>query len=249
MKKVILLFFFLALLVSQSNSQTFIFNRLSPKTITVDTSFHEVIVFQFILKNTSSTSQNFKLVKAYKNMPTGWESAICCKLGCMASFLDTVPPYGAPEKYTLAPGETDSSVTMDITPNSIGTGIIVFRAFPETNPSNYKQDTCIAVVVNSIGINQISSTVRDFELKQNYPNPFNPATSIEFSLQKNSDVNLVVYDMMGREVARLLNNRKLQQGSYIYEFNSGDFNLSSGVYFYKLFTNDFTSMKKMLLIK
>jgi hypothetical protein len=195
---------------------------------------------------------NFKLAKFVNNLPSGWEASICCKLGCMASFIDTVPPAGSPEKYTLAPGEVDSSVSLDVTVPSIsvpGTVTFILRAFLETNPSIYKQDTCIVIVVNTIGIKQISSIVNGYELKQNYPNPFNPSTSIEFSLQKNSDVSMVVYDMQGKEVARLINNRKLEQGSYKYDFNSSDFNLSSGVYFYKLVAGDFVSTKKMLLIK
>ena len=251
MKKVILLFCLLILASSQTYSQTFDFYRTSSKIITVDTSFQSTAYFYFKLKNTSTTIQNFKLVKAYKLLPIGWEASICCKLGCMAGFLDTVPPYGSPDKYTMAPGEVDSSVSIDLTPipHITGTAIIVLRAFPESNPSNYKQDTCILNIVNSVGINQISSIVKEYDLKQNYPNPFNPSTSIEFSLQKNSDVNLVVYDMQGREVASLLNNTKLSQGSYKYDFNSNDFNLSSGVYFYKLVTGDFISTKKMLLIK
>lgn len=251
MKKVILLFCFLVLFVSQSNSQTFDFYRTCSKIVTHDTSFHETVYFYFKLKNTASTSQNFKLIKAYKLLPTGWDASICCKLGCMAGFIDTVPPYGSPDLYTMAPGEVDSSVSLDLTPvpHMTGTAIIVLRAFTVSNPANFKQDTCIVNIVNHIGINQISSVVKEYELKQNYPNPFNPSTSIEFSLQKNSDVNLLVYDMQGKEVARLLNNIKLSQGSYKYDFNSSDFSLSSGVYFYKLVTGDFVSTKKMLLIK
>ncbi|MCX6164515.1 MAG: T9SS type A sorting domain-containing protein [Ignavibacteriae bacterium] len=251
MKKVILLFCFFILVVSQSYSQTFDFYRTGPKTITFDTSFQSTAYFYFKLKNTSTTNQNFKLAKVVKILPAGWEASICCKLGCMAPFVDTVPPSNSPDKYSIIPGEVDSSVSIDLTPvaHIIGTAMIVLRAFPETNPTNFKQDTCILIIVNHIGINQISSVVKEYDLKQNYPNPFNPSTSIEFSLQKNSDVNLIIYDMQGREVARLLNNTKLSQGSYKYDFNSNEFNLSSGVYFYKLVTGDFISTKKMLLIK
>lgn len=250
MKKIVILLSFLLLLSTYAKSQTFEFVRLSPKVITVDTSYHDVIVFHFKLKNTSSTAQNFKLIKAVKILPTDWTASICCKLGCMSSTLDTVPPTGF--HYNLDAGETDSNVTMDISnaPNNmVGTATIVFRAYPESNPSNYIQDTCIANVVYTIGISQISSVVENYELKQNYPNPFNPSTTIEFSLQKNSQVNLVVYDMQGKEVAKLIDNKDFTQGKYRYDFNAGDFNLSSGVYFYKLITNDFTSVKKMLLIK
>ena len=85
-----------------------------------------------------------------------------------------------------------------------------------------------------------------YKLFQNYPNPFNPATNIRYQIQKSSFVNLRVYDLLGREVATLA-NEKLNAGEYEAAFDGS--NLPSGVYFYKLTTGDFTEIKKMLLIK
>lgn len=100
---------------------------------------------------------------------------------------------------------------------------------------------------NLIGIEQISNQIPEkFELFQNYPNPFNPATKIKFSLPKNDFVKIKLYDIIGREVAVLVNN-ELKAG--IYEFNYEAMNLSSGVYFYKIETNYFTDVKKMILLK
>ena len=75
------------------------------------------------------------------------------------------------------------------------------------------------------------------------------AASDKYLFVWGSDSEIIVYDMQGREVTRLLDNVHLSQGSYKYDFNSDDFNLSSGVYFYKFITSDFVSTKKMLLIK
>lgn len=86
-----------------------------------------------------------------------------------------------------------------------------------------------------------------FELSQNYPNPFNPTTKINFSLPKDSKVSLKIFDITGREVARLLNNEFKQADYYTIDFNA--FNLSSGVYFYKLQADNFIETKKMLLLK
>jgi subtilisin-like proprotein convertase family protein len=84
-------------------------------------------------------------------------------------------------------------------------------------------------------------------LSQNYPNPFNPATKISFSLEKQYDVKLAVYDMIGREVSILVNDR-MNPGQYNFNFNSGV--LSSGVYFYTLYLNGSRfDTKKMVLIK
>lgn len=89
----------------------------------------------------------------------------------------------------------------------------------------------------------------NFILKQNYPNPFNPSTKIEFSLNGESKVNLIVYSIAGEEVA-VLEDKILKKGNYIYEFNSENYmNLSSGVYIYSLKNSDNSISKKMLLLK
>ncbi|HPD26570.1 MAG TPA: T9SS type A sorting domain-containing protein, partial [Candidatus Marinimicrobia bacterium] len=85
-----------------------------------------------------------------------------------------------------------------------------------------------------------------YALKQNYPNPFNPTTNIRFDLPKDSDVNLVVYDLMGREVAKLVNG-PMNAGYYTINFNAA--NLPSGVYIYRLKAGDFVSTKKLMLLK
>ncbi|MCU0415234.1 MAG: T9SS type A sorting domain-containing protein, partial [Ignavibacteriaceae bacterium] len=85
-----------------------------------------------------------------------------------------------------------------------------------------------------------------FELKQNYPNPFNPETTIEFKISSTAPVLIKVYDLIGREVAVLVNEVK-QPGVYRVTFD-GD-NLASGVYFYKMIAGDFSSVKKMNLLK
>lgn len=85
-----------------------------------------------------------------------------------------------------------------------------------------------------------------FDLSQNYPNPFNPATTISYSIPKESQVSLKIYDVMGREVAELVNGKQLA-GSYHAEFDASS--LASGTYFYKLTANEFVSVKKMVLLK
>ncbi len=83
-------------------------------------------------------------------------------------------------------------------------------------------------------------------MKQNYPNPFNPTTKISFSLPKSAFVSLKVYDMLGKEVAQLV-NQELTPNNYSFDFNAA--NLSSGVYFYKLESAEFSDVKRMMLIK
>jgi len=85
-----------------------------------------------------------------------------------------------------------------------------------------------------------------FSLSQNYPNPFNPRTTIEFSLVKSGHTSLVVYDMLGKHVATLVND-ELEAGHHTVNFNAS--NLSAGVYFYSLNSGDFSSVKKLILLK
>ncbi|MFA7124349.1 MAG: T9SS type A sorting domain-containing protein, partial [Candidatus Delongbacteria bacterium] len=84
------------------------------------------------------------------------------------------------------------------------------------------------------------------ELKQNYPNPFNPATTINFNLAKDAKVSLVVYDVMGRKVADLV-NKNMVTGSHKVSFDAS--NLVSGVYYYTLKAGEVNQTKKMMLIK
>jgi hypothetical protein len=101
--------------------------------------------------------------------------------------------------------------------------------------------------VTFVSVTPISSEVpANYSLSQNFPNPFNPTTNIKFGLVKAGFVSLKVYDLAGKEVSSLV-NEKLSVGTYQYNFNAS--NLSSGIYFYTLRTEGFTETKKMMLIK
>lgn len=105
--------------------------------------------------------------------------------------------------------------------------------------------------VDPNGIKPISSEVPGkYSLSQNYPNPFNPSTMIKFDIPKSSLTKLIIFDILGREVAELV-NETLQPGKYSVDWNasSATGGFSSGVYFYKLTTNEFNQTKRMVLIK
>jgi hypothetical protein len=248
MKKILILFCILVFAAAMSSAQSLIFKRTSPAMVTGDTSYMYPLISRAILKNTSSTSQNFKVARIFiPGFPSSWTFSICCKAGCFSEELDTIPPNAV--YYTLGPNETDSSFSIDLFGTQYGTGKVILRAFLVSNPSVYQQDTFAFRLQSSIGIQPISSIAENYELKQNYPNPFNPSTSIEFSLPKNTKVSLKVYNIHGTEVANLLNDAELQGGSYKYDFNSSEYNLTSGVYFCRLNAGDYVSTMKMLLIK
>ena len=92
-----------------------------------------------------------------------------------------------------------------------------------------------------------SSEIPDkYYLSQNYPNPFNPVTNLEFGISKLGFVSLKVYDVLGSEIKTLVNENK-PVGNYKIEFDGS--HLSSGIYFYKIETTEFTDVKKMIIIK
>jgi len=109
----------------------------------------------------------------------------------------------------------------------------------------------IARMTAVVGISNYNSEVpTSYNLHQNYPNPFNPSTNIIFSLPKSGLVTLKIYNIVGREVISLVNEFKIA-GNYVAGFNASSVSdrLSSGTYFYRIESNDFTATKKMLLIK
>ena len=98
-----------------------------------------------------------------------------------------------------------------------------------------------------IGIKNTSNEIpTKYSLQQNYPNPFNPSTNIKFNIKKTSVTKLIIYDALGREINTLV-NEKLGAGSYEVDWNASGY--PSGVYFYKLVSEEYVDVKKMLLVK
>jgi hypothetical protein len=100
--------------------------------------------------------------------------------------------------------------------------------------------------VNFTGVDENGLTKLDFTLSQNYPNPFNPSTNINFTLPNTEFVTLKIYDVLGKEVATLI-NEELNAGNHTKIWDAK--NLSSGVYFYKLQAGKFSETKKMILVR
>jgi subtilisin-like proprotein convertase family protein len=116
-----------------------------------------------------------------------------------------------------------------------------------TADTGYLKAWCITLVYYTItGGIQTVTIPSYYSLSQNYPNPFNPVTKITYTLPKSGNVELKVYDILGREVATLVNEVK-QAGIYDINFNAT--NLASGIYFYRIKAGDFSAIKKMVLVK
>lgn len=96
------------------------------------------------------------------------------------------------------------------------------------------------------GTKEANNLPHKYLLLQNYPNPFNPGTNISFALEKSSNVMLTVYNILGQQVATVVNGF-MKAGNYTYRFDAGK--LASGVYFYRIEAGEFVSVKKMILLK
>jgi hypothetical protein len=152
---------------------------------------------------------------------------------------DSIGPGG--NSFTLAAGPFNLAAGQQI---NVGFALI---AGSSLNDLINKANIAKSKYTSSISVRNISTEVPSkFELMQNYPNPFNPSTTIKFALPKSEFVKIRVYDMLGKEVATLV-NEQLQAGYFEYTFNAS--NLSSGLYFYKIDAGYYTDIKKMVLIK
>ncbi len=110
-------------------------------------------------------------------------------------------------------------------------------------------DTFSLTLINKVPIVGVEDEIvpNRFFVEQNYPNPFNPTTKIKFGLPAQSVVDLRIYDILGREVRTLVNNKALKAGTYSYNFDASA--LASGTYIYRLTTENNVVSKKMLLLK
>lgn len=134
-------------------------------------------------------------------------------------------------------GNSNSSKNYSFSDNNIATGKYLYRLKQIDNDGSFKYSAEVEVEIG---------TPTHFSLSQNYPNPFNPVTTINYQLPMSGNVTLKVFDVLGKEVASLVNEKK-EAGSYTVEFSVT--NLASGTYFYRLKAGDFIQTKKMIILK
>ncbi len=144
--------------------------------------------------------------------------------------------------------------TLDCTyPNTVAAYTGAQRGFPVGDLNWYPELKESWATGGSVGLEDNNNgLLTNYKLAQNYPNPFNPTTKIAYSIPQNSVVSLIVYNALGQEVARLLNNQEIAAGNYDITWNGKDMNgniVSSGVYFYQLVSKDIVKTMKMMLLK
>jgi hypothetical protein len=141
-----------------------------------------------------------------------------------------------------------------IAPNTPGSSSIIYANGNSVNldatssGDQWNFATNKTITITSTSIQNINEVAANYSLSQNFPNPFNPTTNIKFGLAKSGFVTLKVYDLIGKEVAALVNQNQ-NAGTYVVDFKANDYGLTSGVYFYKISTDNFSAVRKMILTK
>jgi len=205
----------------------------------------EEIVFDIEIVNISTLEQTVFLVRTINNLPPDWTSSLCFGESCFAPSTDSVATTGGPFP-PLQPGDTLlASVHVLSDSFSIATAYIQVQIGTFRNPNDRTIIDYTATTDPPIDV-EVEFNLSSYELEQNYPNPFNPSTQINYNVAEGGLVNLKVYNILGIEVAALVNEYK-PAGSYQVSFEGND--LSSGVYIYSLSVNNFTKTRKMILEK
>jgi hypothetical protein len=139
-------------------------------------------------------------------------------------------------------GTANSPKNYSFTDNNLSTGKYSYRLKQIDRDGSFKYSQSVEVVIGSVP--------QEYTLLQNYPNPFNPSTKIDYSLEKSGMVSLKVFNVVGQEVATLVNGQQ-EAGVHAVSFNtnSATAGLTSGVYFYRLESGSFVATKKLVLMK
>lgn len=241
MKKIILLFLIAFCFNSYNFAQDITF---VPRETTLTDSLGTEMIFEIDLTNISSAEQTVFLVRTNNNLPAGWTSSICFD-SCLPYWIDsatTTSDYGS---SPLQPGET-RLVALHVFPiTNIGTGYVQIQAGTMRNP-NTRITVDLTAIVNPVSVDGENEIAKDYYLDQNYPNPFNPTATINYGIKNSGNVEISVYNILGKKVATLVNGYK-QAGSHTVTLDASM--LSSGIYFYKITSGSFSQTKKMILEK
>jgi hypothetical protein len=144
-----------------------------------------------------------------------------------------------PQGFVKGNGTTTQQKSYSYTDKNLNTGKYKYKLKQVDNNGNFEFFDLNGFV--DIGI------PNKYSVSQNYPNPFNPTTKIDFELPADSRVTMVIFDISGREVAKILNNEFTTAGYHTADFNASK--ISSGIYFYRLTADNFSVTKKMMLVK
>lgn len=212
---------------------------------TITDTLNSEMIFSADVTNISQADQTVFIVRSINNLPEEWVSALCFS-SCFPSEFDSIATTSFFGSTPLLPGET-REIALHVFPFvNVGTGYVQLQIGTFRSPDQRIEVNLTAIVEPTSLGNQDNFSVSDYYLKQNYPNPFNPSTQIDFGLKESGFVLLKVYNILGNEVSTVVNDYR-SAGNHTVNFDASG--LSSGVYFYKLYTANYTEIRKMILEK
>jgi len=230
------------------NGSTVTVQAISPKTVGFN---------RYVFVNWSDNGDTTHNVTVNSNTSLTATYKLQCRLAVNSTVGNTFGDAFVDSGSTVQFGVLSRNIVFNGTPYMFrgwsGTGTGSY-----TSPDSTGNDTAVSVLVRNpivqtarwtspIGIQNITSELpTEYKLHQNFPNPFNPVTNINFDIIKSGVVKITVYDLLGREVETLV-NQDMSPGRYKLDLNAA--NYASGMYLYKITTNDFVDVKKMLIIK
>jgi hypothetical protein len=203
------------------------------------------MVFDFEVVNISNTVQTVFEVRTINDLPANWTSSLCFGETCFAPFVDSVATTIDFGNEPLDPGDTlITSLHVSAFMNT-GTANVQIQVGTFHDPNNRAILDFTANAI-AVSVENENEQPNEYFLTQNFPNPFNPSTKISYGIREAGVVNLKVYNILGSEVAALVNK---YQPAGNYEVSFGETDLASGIYIYRLTVNNFIQTRKMILEK
>lgn len=225
------------------------------------------IIFSMKIKNVSLINQTAFVVRTKNQLPNNWQSSLCFD-ACFPPNIDSIATSTDFGSTPLTPGEEREVSIHVFTQTNIGTAILQIQAGNTRTPNVRFIVNLVAIaVLTDLNNENISS---DFSLEQNYPNPFsagsisalneNQKSKIKYQIGERSLVSLKIFDLLGKEVAVLVNSEQ-EKGTYIVVLDASSLaasiknkgGVSSAVYFYRINIQNskqsFSKVKKMILLE
>jgi len=218
-----------------------------PFTVTVadtaaDTLAGQSHGFSGYVYNNSDKALTVFMVREQNNIPTGWSTTLCFGT-CPQSTVDTVSPL-------IMNGDSLEYIVTFYSDETPADGDVHIMFYANGEADTVRQNFSLHTTSTAIG-DTPGNTISNFELLGNYPNPFNPTTQIGFSLPVNGFVAINIYNILGQKVKTLI-NENVAAGKHLITWNGKDSsnnNVSSGIYFYRMTTNNYQKTSKMLIVK
>ncbi|MBL7129427.1 MAG: T9SS type A sorting domain-containing protein [Ignavibacteria bacterium] len=206
--------------------------------------YQDTLIINTNVENTNFEGYLFPIITSPDNYSYYQAGAYVEKAQDSIKVRLTDAPHYYPDSVTIGDTTKDVSIAMN---NGLFVGDVLVWVIYNKDSLSFSNLYGKSKLIIIGDVKKMSNELPNkYTLHQNFPNPFNPVTNIRFDIPRSSQVKLIIYDALGREVATLV-NEKLNAGSYETDWDGSSY--PSGVYFYRVETNEFIYVRKMVMIK